>query len=148
MSEAQRDIENIEAWAEVIGDILFHVPAWHRAAVLALATKNEEAEQQERAKHGGIRVLCLSELNVDKPGMRHWNAIMRLKSLLVQIFVRDISNDHSEQDAARILYSRQPYGNGSGELLDYLPRRKWFKQAGSARTSTAPKSGTAPKVVQ
>jgi hypothetical protein len=55
------------------------------------------------------------------PGWRHWNAIMRLKSLVVQVFVRDIANDYSAADAAKILFAEHRHGHGSGRLRDYLP---------------------------
>jgi len=45
---------------------------------------------------------------------------MRLKSLLVQVFVRDITNNNSEKDAAAILFADHRYGTGSGQLLDYI----------------------------
>ena len=47
---------------------------------------------------------------------------MRLKSLLVQVLVRDITSDHSPEDARAILFVQHHYGTGSGCLRDYLPR--------------------------
>jgi hypothetical protein len=38
-SEVHRDVENVEAWAEVIEDLLCLVPVDRRAVVLALAVK-------------------------------------------------------------------------------------------------------------
>jgi hypothetical protein len=38
------------------------------------------------------------------PKMRHWNDIMRLKSAVVYTFLRDITNNHSPEDAARLLF--------------------------------------------
>jgi hypothetical protein len=61
---------------------------------------------------------------MNKPGQRHWNAIMRIKSLLVQVFVRDIANNHTPQDAASILFAKHPHGTGSRLLQHYLPDRK------------------------
>jgi hypothetical protein len=46
---------------------------------------------------------------------------MRLRSLVVQVFTRRISNNHSKPDAAAILFARHPYGHGSQYLGDYLP---------------------------
>jgi hypothetical protein len=37
-----KDVLNVEAWAEVIEDLLFLVPADKRAEVLALASKNRQ----------------------------------------------------------------------------------------------------------
>ena len=52
---------------------------------------------------------------------------MRLKSLVVQVFARSITNNHSPQDAAALLFADHRYGTGSGCLGDYiddLPRKK------------------------
>jgi hypothetical protein len=51
---------------------------------------------------------------------------MRLKSLVVQVFTRSITNNHSPKDAAGILFARHRHGYGSGSLGDYiddLPRK-------------------------
>jgi hypothetical protein len=122
-AEDQNDVENVEAWAEVIEDLLYLVPPGQRAAVLALASKNEEAEAKEREAHGGFRIWSATELEEHckgSPGLRHWDAIMRLESLVVQMFVRHITNNHSAEDAARILFAQHRYGHGSGRLQDYL----------------------------
>jgi hypothetical protein len=116
------DLKNIEAWAEVIKDMLGLVPIEQRAVVLALVVKNEEAERE--ANNGVVRMMDVAELkNEDNtPGLRHWNAIMRLSSLVVQVLVRRIANNHSPEDAANILFM-QHYGRGgrgSGLLEDYL----------------------------
>jgi hypothetical protein len=119
--ETDRDIGNAEAWAEVVGDVLLHVPPDRRAAVLALATRNEEAERLEREANGGFRIVAFSPDLMKEPGMRYCNVITRLKSLLIQVFVRDIANNHSAQDTASILFAKHPHGTGSRLLEDYLP---------------------------
>jgi hypothetical protein len=125
-TETDKDIENVEAWAEVVADLLYHVPPDKRPAVLELATKNEQAEALEREANGGFTLIPFSNSNdwMNEPGMRHCNAIMRIKSLLVQVFVRDIANNHSSQDAASILFAEHPHGTGSRLLEDYLPDQK------------------------
>jgi hypothetical protein len=45
---------------------------------------------------------------------------MRLKSLPIQVFVRDITSDYSPEDAAAILFTYHRHGAGSGLLADYL----------------------------
>ena len=112
------DINNVEAWAYVIKCALCHVPPEHRLAVLALATANEEAERKKHQASGGL--MTWADLMQKSPSARHHNASVRLKSLLVQIFARDITNDHSPQDAARFLFAPHRYGTGSGELWDYI----------------------------
>jgi hypothetical protein len=119
MAETQHDIENVEAWAVVIGDMLHLVPLEHRAAVLALATANEDAERKKREANGGL-LTPVAAFDPSKPGLRHWNAVMRLKSLLIQVFTRDITNNYNARDAAQILFAPHRYGTGSRALLDYI----------------------------
>ena len=120
-SEDHEDIENVEAWAEVVEEMLRLVPVDHRAAVLTLVTEKEETERKKREQSGGaLRYVDISKWDDNTPGLRHWNAIMRLRSLVVQVFVRKITNNHSKEDAAQILFARHPHGSGSGELRDYL----------------------------
>jgi hypothetical protein len=117
-SATEKDIQNVEAWAEVVEDLLYLVPTDKRAAVLALATEKERQEQKKRDESGGLIIMNAAELaNATFP---HWNVIMRLKALLIQVLVRNITNNHSKEDAAAILFAHQRYGNGSGYLLDYL----------------------------
>lgn|SRR5262249_29913502 len=83
--------------------------------------ENEQAERKELEHSGdGLKYVDMSKWDDNTPGLRHWNAIMRLRSLVVQVFVRRIRNNHSPKDAAQILFARHPHGSGSGELRDYL----------------------------
>ena len=111
-----------QAWAEVILDVLDRVPGSKREEVLRLALRREREEREEEERTGGI--FTLEELDMNEPGMRHRNAIMRLKSLLVQVFVRNITNNHSPENARAILFAGHPHGTGSRRLEDYLPKRK------------------------
>jgi hypothetical protein len=111
-SETEQDVRNVEAWAEVIKDMLCHVPSDLRLDVLALATKNEEAAKAERDAHDGLRAVDITL--TDTPGLRQWHAVMRLKSLIVQIFTRTIANNHSSAEAKKILFVQHRYGYGSG----------------------------------
>jgi hypothetical protein len=117
MSETSKDIANVEAWAEVIGDLLHLAPSDCRAAVLALAAKNDEAERAEREANGGWLEVDLSK----PPDLSSWRAIMWLKSLVVQVFVRTIKTIHHPKDAAKLLYAHHEWGHGSRLLQDYLP---------------------------
>src|SRR5262249_39908993 len=121
-TENREDIENVEAWAELIKDVLWLMPVERRADVLALAVKNEGAEHEERVTRGGaLKFIDLTDDSwMNSPRHRHRNVIMRLRSLVVQVFVRRITNNHSKEDAAQILFAPHPYGNGSGLLQDYL----------------------------
>jgi hypothetical protein len=100
--------------------------------VLALATANEDAEARERKENAGrLRFMKFDEIKLDAPCHRYWNRIMRLKAAVVYTFTRDITNDHSAQDAALILFKQQrevdasgvvihPTVPGSGYILEYL----------------------------
>src|ERR1700758_4958965 len=120
--ESNEDIANAEAWAELIADILKRIPADKRTVVLALATKNEEAAKQGRGARGGVPPTLTSAEFVrgweGSPRAYHWHAIMRLKSLMIQVFARDISNNHSGPDAKKILFAPHRHGTGSGLLED------------------------------
>jgi hypothetical protein len=123
MSESDKDIVNIEAWAEMIEDMLALMPPDSRIEVLRAAVKKEETERKERAEnpYGGLCIMDAAELcEASSGGLRHWNAIMRLKSLVVQVFVRDITNNHSPASAAKILFAHHRHGHGSGRLHEYL----------------------------
>src|SRR5262245_51317074 len=113
--EDEEDIGNIEAWAEIIEDMLYLVPFDSRMKVLQLTIAKQEAEIAEMAEHGPLRVWSAAEMaNTDTPGLRHWNAIMRLKSLIIQVFTRNISNNHSPVDTAKMLFAEHRLWNRIG----------------------------------
>jgi hypothetical protein len=117
-SEDKRDIENVEAWAEIFRNILHLTPIERRAEVLALVSKNNEAERA-----AGVRILSAAEFcDPNTPGLRNWHIIMRLASLVIQVFTRRIVNNHSAKEATAILFAPHPYGRGSRLLRDYLRR--------------------------
>ena len=78
--ETDEDVENVEAWVEIVYDLLDLVPEDHRAEVLAACSKKEEADREERERTGpGFSVMKLDENWRDGPGVRHWNAIERAR---------------------------------------------------------------------
>jgi hypothetical protein len=125
MSENDKDIANVEAWAELLEDLLTLAPPDKRADVLTLAVKKEQAERKDRESNGPFKCMAWDGINWDAPGQRHWNAIERLKSLVVQVFVRDITNNNSAKNAGKILFAQHQHGRGSrclGDYIDDLPR--------------------------
>lgn len=125
-TEDNTDIANVEAWAELLEDLLYLVPEDLRMRVLDLAVEAENEAITERIKlNGRLKIMSAAELMASySPG--HYNTVMRLKGLLIQVFVRDITNNHHPKDAAKMLFSKHPHGNGSqylGDYLDKLPRR-------------------------
>jgi hypothetical protein len=120
-SERTKDVVNAEAWVEVFDDILCLVPEEIRAEVLTLVVRNNEAERKEAEANGGLgKSIYLSESHGDLPGIRHWNAIMRLESLVIQALTRNITNNNSPEEAAKFLFAEHPHGHGSGWIVEYL----------------------------
>jgi hypothetical protein len=61
------------------------------------------------------------EVDLTKPpDLRHWHATFRLESLIVQVLTRGIRNNHSADNAAKILFADRPNGTGSGWIAEYL----------------------------
>lgn len=122
MSATEKDIGNVSAWAEVIGDMLWAVPRDLQEDVLSLAMARLQEEKRRADENGGM--LCWTPADNDdfmkSPGMQSYGAIKRLKALLIQVFAREIRNSRSPDDAAELLFARQRFGTGSGELLDYI----------------------------
>jgi hypothetical protein len=123
-SERAKDMINAEAWAEVFKDVLYLVPEEIRASVLTLVAQNEEARRKEAE---WLRASAINEIGMDAPGLRHWDAIARLRSLVIQVLVRRVKNNNSPEDAAKILFAEHPYGHGSGRLGDYLDGLSWIR---------------------
>jgi hypothetical protein len=121
------DDSEIGAAAAVIEDLLFLLPPSKPAAALAIATKAEDVARQEREKRGD-RLIWVSAADLDKwtdsPECRYWNRIMRLKAKMIYVFVRDIRNNHSKEDTARLLFQQHRNSPGSGRLADYLENRR------------------------
>jgi hypothetical protein len=93
------DTHDEEVAAQVIKDLLFLIPEEKRAAALALATKLE-AEQRDEPE-----MVCAADVDfINSPYVRHWYDIMQFKSRLVYTFVRDITNNHSPEDASCLLF--------------------------------------------
>ena len=130
--------------AAVIEDLLHLMPPDTRAAVLAKAAAKEDAERQEREKHGGWQFYSPQTLQAEyEASGRHWNKIMRLKALVAYAFIRTIVNNHSPEDAGRLLFGRHHNGPGSGCLLDYLGKLpQWAKQ--QTRRTTAHRTTVIP----
>jgi hypothetical protein len=118
MSATEDDIKNISAWAEIVIDMLWLVPCDLREDVLKLAVERAAAQKRE---DGRLSWAPADMKNwMQSPGIRSYHAIMRLKALLIQVFVRNITNSHHPDDAAKLLFARQRYGTGSRELRDYI----------------------------
>jgi hypothetical protein len=107
--------------ATVIEDLLFLVAPSKRIEVLE-AVANEEAASRKRHASCGLEVWTIADLPETQagPGWRYSNSIMQFKSLIIQVFLSNITNNHSREDAAKILLMGHRNGTGSGWLPDYL----------------------------
>lgn len=112
-----------ETAALVIEDLLDLLPPEKRAAALAKAVAVENA-RGERRKTDPLEMEFLddgfSERFMKSPSFRYWNRVMRLKARLIYVFTRNITNNHSPEDAARLLFERHHNVAGSGWLSEYL----------------------------
>jgi hypothetical protein len=129
-AENDQDIANVEAWAQVIEDLLHLMPYSKRAEVLAHVAKNEEVRRKEmedshrspvgncclfstphRRRAGDYVGLCepsnsdgfvvFAAADIDLPDPTIWHTTMRLQSLAAQVFVRRITNNHSAHKMQR-----------------------------------------------
>ena len=116
----------IETAALVIEDLLRLVEPEKRAAVLAKAVAAEDAERKEREARGfSFKLIDAGDPEQwerwkASPGFRYWNRIMRFKARLIYVFTRNVTNNHSAADAAKLLFSRHQMAPGSGYLSEYL----------------------------
>jgi hypothetical protein len=110
----------IETAAAVIEDLLFMVSPEKRAAVLTRALEVETAESAKRATNPFGLVDFSDDSWKQSPGFRYWHCVMRFKARVIYTFTRDITNNHSEEDATKLLFSQQRGRPGSGYLEHYL----------------------------
>jgi hypothetical protein len=112
-AETEEDINNVAAWAEVVKDIMYIMPEKLRIPILTLAIETEEAERPVRNFDKPIHFVSSDRL-------RYRHSIMRLRSLVIQVFTCHIVNNHSPEEATKILLAHHRHGHGSGDLSDYL----------------------------
>lgn len=103
-------------WREAIEDVLFCVPPSIRGEVLAELAEKEK----ERASRGSFVVWTVADLMKPLESDGLFNHIAEATSLIVQVLVRSITNSHSKEDAARILFREHRHGTGGRWLPDYL----------------------------
>lgn len=121
--ETPEDMTNVQAWAELLEDAMHVVPEEIRAEVLKRTLAMWEKRVAKYAENGPWMTATQLLENVDTT---HFQTSVRLKGLVIQVLVRDVTIDHSPQDAAKILFSEHPCGRGSrllGDYIDDLPRK-------------------------
>ena len=120
MGEAKREIEIAGV---VINDLITLLGVDGNAALAEAARQYAEEHADDPPGKFGLKIIDLSEEGFAKvqqtPSWRWHNAVMRAKAAIAYAFIRSICNEHSDKDAARLLFSQQP-GPGSGWLVDYI----------------------------
>jgi hypothetical protein len=106
----------IVIWREAIEDALFCVPPAIRGEVLAELVEKEK----ERAAREPFVVWTVADLMKPCETDGLFNHIAEATSLIVQVLVRSITNSHSGEDAAKILFREHRHGTGGRWLPDYL----------------------------
>lgn len=102
----------IDVWAETLLDLL--KPCQRRESRIQILEEMLARERIERPL-----VISAGELMAMK--FADYGAKTEAKALMVQILVRSITNNHSPEDAAKILFrDHYGYSTGSGWLPDYL----------------------------
>lgn len=117
-----------EAWSVVVQHMLYLAEPDQRIAILELAMAAERKEADNRAKNGGL--IFMDKASMDEfmasPYMRWHGRFQRYQAATVYCFARELANNNSPEDAAKLLFGPQRHGGGSGYLADYiddLPRK-------------------------
>ena len=105
MIEDRDYVNDIAAWTELFGHVLYCVLIDIRGEVLARATKNDEATRREREKGPYGK----------SPHRLRSRAVTKLKAYVVQAFIRDLHDENGELDMVNLLCTPSP-------LLQNLPR--------------------------
>jgi hypothetical protein len=106
--------ENVAVWFAALVDVLFCVPRDFRLEALRRLIGGEE----ERQCTGPLKFWTFSD--IDLAEFKYWRAEKEAARLIIRVLVRSITNNHSKDDAARVLFREHRMGTGSGWLPDYL----------------------------
>jgi hypothetical protein len=117
----------ITVWSEVMEHVLNLAPPSIRQEIVATVVEKTKQWAKEQASGPDpffykrpVKPVRLDELDDQKPGLKYRNAIMEAVSLVIQVFVRCITNNHSDEDAAKILFREHRHGTGGCWLPEYL----------------------------
>jgi hypothetical protein len=104
------DEQDVSTWVGAIELATFCMPPKLRLKVLHKLVENE-SERHDR---------IITRYNFDPAKLKNWRAENEAVSLIIQTLVRSITNSHSSDDAATILFREHRMGTGSGWLPDDL----------------------------
>jgi hypothetical protein len=115
-----RTSDDVIIWREAMERALDCVPYDLQDEVLKRLAARREAD----AKGPRFKLISVAELMQPRDSDGLWNPIDRATSVIVQTLVRFITNNHSPERAAAILFREHRgasfRGTGSGFLPDYL----------------------------
>jgi hypothetical protein len=103
----------VVVWLKALEKALFCMPRNVRLEVLQSLTAGE-LERREKP----FELISIADF--DLASLDNWPAVKEAQSLIVQVLVRSIANNHSPDEAARVLFREHQTGTGSGWLPDYL----------------------------
>jgi hypothetical protein len=130
----------IVIWREAIEDALFCVPPSIRGEVLAELAELEKAKKS-KAESGELIVWTVADLMKPRESDGLFSHIAEATSLIVQVLVRSITNSHSAEDAAKILFREHRHGTGGRWLPDYLRDLPGIKIDGAKCAKLADENG-------
>jgi hypothetical protein len=110
------DERTIAVWFKAMESVLFCLPPAVRLDVLH-RLMTSEIERIER-ENEPIRLKSFADF--DLATLENWHAVKEAASLIIQVLVRSITNNHSPDDSAKVLFREHRRGTGSGWLPDYL----------------------------
>jgi hypothetical protein len=124
-----------EDFAEVISDLLHRAAPEERVKILKLAVAKEEKEEAERQAGDPNELRVIDAGDLANMEFRCWRGEMAIKAAVAYTFVRDITNNHSHEEAARLLFREHRTCPGSGHLDQYL-EWEWVKAEAHQRRNT------------
>jgi hypothetical protein len=113
--EADIEAPEVIIAAEVIEDVLNLVDSDSGSPCSMNSSPGRPAARKDREENGPFKLISFDELgDWTEVHEKQWGRIMRFKSLVIQVFTRSITNNHSKEGAAKILFMERRDGNGSG----------------------------------
>ena len=115
METANQEREKaIAVWTEVVEHVLYCVPPSIKREIVAAVVEKTNEPQKTAWTFADIEEMGQG------PGLKYWDAINEAMSLVIQVLLRRITNNHSAEGAAKVLFREHRYGTGGCWLPEYL----------------------------
>jgi hypothetical protein len=95
------DDSEVEVWFNALEIIVPHIPESVRMQILQKLI-DDEAERQR--KKDDVFEFEFKYWKLDDVAIRDWSPMMRARSVIAQVLVRSVRNNHSPEKAARLLF--------------------------------------------